>query len=76
MLPTYYNLTNTSLTFQGSQAFVEYDLSLWLLQNMFAAFLLGVFMGLGAAMFYHAAEELIYEYVLPWIGEKVKRMSE
>ena len=66
------NITNSSFIVQGNTLFTSHDLTLWMLQNLFASFLLGVFMGLGAALFYASCEK----YIVPWIAEKVRLQNE
>lgn len=62
-----------------TKAFEEYDLSLWLIKNMCAPFLLGMFIGLTDTLFYESNKNYIatwlFETVISRVVEKMKKTN-
>jgi hypothetical protein len=70
------NVTTNDFIIQGSTLYTSHALTMWILQNILAAFLLGLFMGLTAALFFESNKNYIspwlFESAIPWIFGKMK----
>ena len=76
MIPTMINITTNDFIIQGSTLYTSNALTMWILQNILAAFLLGLFMGLTGALFFESNKNYIapwlFETAIPWIVGKMK----
>ncbi|ETA67374.1 hypothetical protein MettiDRAFT_0795 [Methanolobus tindarius DSM 2278] len=75
MIPTMINVTTNDFIIQGSTLHTSHALTMWILQNILAAFLLGLFMGLTGALFYESNKNYVtpwlFETAIPWIVGKI-----
>lgn len=76
MIPTMINVTTNDFIIQGSTLYTSHTLTMWILQNILAAFLIGLFMGLTASLFYESNKNYVtpwlFESAIPWVIGKVK----